>query len=274
RRDSPSLRASWHGDLLAGTTVAIVALPLALAFGVTSGLGARGGLVTAIVAGVVAGVFGGSHVQVSGPTGAMTVVLVPVVASVGPSGVLIVALMAGMLPVIAGAARLGRYAGILPWPVVEGFTVGIALLIFLQEVPSAVGVHKPHGENAAAVAMRSLATWDGHGWAAITVVACVALTMTALPRVHRGLPASLVAVGGATGLAELAHLHVARIGHIPSGLPDLALPHVAAGQIPTLASAVLAVTALAAIESLLSAKVADGMADGERHDPDRELFGQ
>jgi sulfate permease, SulP family len=274
RRDYRSLRASWRGDLLAGVTVAVVALPLALAFGVTSGLGARAGLVTAIVAGIVAGVFGGSHVQVSGPTGAMTVVLVPVVASVGSGGVLIVALLAGILLVIAGAARLGRYAGILPWPVVEGFTVGIALLIFLQQIPSALGVHKPDGENAAAVAVRSLSAWHGHGLAAVGLVALVALAMTLVPRLHRGLPASLVAVAGATALAEIARLHVARIGTIPSELPQLALPNVAPGQIPGLASAVLAVAALAAIESLLSAKVADGMADGERHDPDRELVGQ
>jgi SulP family sulfate permease len=274
RRDYRMLRASWRGDLLAGITVAVVALPLALAFGVTSGLGAQAGLVTAIVAGIVAGVFGGSHVQVSGPTGAMTVVLVPVVASVGPDGVVVVALLAGLVLVIAGAARLGRYAAILPWPVVEGFTVGIALLIFLQQVPSALGVRKPDGENAAAVAARALGVWDGRGWAAIGIVALVGATMALLPRLHRGLPASLVAVGAATGVAELAGLHVARIGEIPRGLAAPALPHIASGELPGLASAVLAVAALAAIESLLSAKVADGMADGERHDPDRELVGQ
>jgi SulP family sulfate permease len=274
RRDYRGLRSSWRRDLLAGVTVAVVALPLALAFGVTSGLGARAGLVTAIVAGIAAGVFGGSNVQVSGPTGAMTVVLVPVVASVGPDGVLIVALLAGLLLILAGAARLGRYAAILPWPVIEGFTVGIALLIFLQQVPSALGVQKPAGENAAAVAVRSLEAWSGHGLETLAVVALVAVVMTGLPRLHRGLPASLVAVAGATVTAELAGLHVARIGAIPSGLPQLAVPHVAAGQVPGLATAVLAVAALAAIESLLSAKVADGMADGERHDPDRELLGQ
>ena len=155
-RDYRGLRGSWRKDLTAGITVAIVALPLALGFGVASGLGARAGIVTAIVAGVVAGIFGGSHLQVSGPTGAMTVVLVPVVASVGPGGVVVVALLAGVLMVVAGIARLGRYAGILPWPVIEGFTAGIAMLIFLQQVPSALGVAKPDGENAAAVAVRAL----------------------------------------------------------------------------------------------------------------------
>lgn len=138
RNDCRGLSRSWRGDLLAGVTVAVVALPLALAFGVASGLGAKAGIVTAIVGGIVAGVFGGSQLQVTGPTGAMTVVLVPVVASFGASGVLVVALLAGLLLVVAGALRLGRYASVLPWPVIEGFTVGIALLIFLQQVPAAL----------------------------------------------------------------------------------------------------------------------------------------
>lgn len=274
RRDYAGLRRAWAIDLLAGVTVAVVALPLALAFGVTSGLGAEAGIVTAIVAGIVAGVFGGSNVQVSGPTGAMTVVLVPVVASVGPGGVLVVALLAGILLAIAGAARLGRYAAILPWPVVEGFTLGIALLIFLQQVPAALGVAKPDGENTAVVAARALAGWGGNEWLALAVVALAVAIMVALPRLQRTLPASLVAVAATTLVAELAHLKVARIGEIPASLPLPHAPDVAFGEMPGLLGAALAVAALAAIESLLSAKVADGMADGARHDPDRELLGQ
>lgn len=274
RRDYHGLRGSWRGDLVAGITVAIVALPLALGFGVASGLGPEAGLVTAIVAGVVAGVFGGSHVQVSGPTGAMTVVLVPLVASVGPGGVALVALLAGVLLVIVGGVRLGRYAGILPWPVVEGFTVGIALLIFLQQVPAALGVAKPDGTNTAAVALRAVTRWDGHGWTALGLVALVAVVMVAMGRLHRGLPASLMAVVVATGLCEVAGLDAARIGHIPSGLPMPTWPSVSSGHLSALVSGVFAVAALAALESLLSAKVADGMADGEDHDPDRELVGQ
>jgi sulfate permease, SulP family len=278
RADYAPLRArgAWRTDLLAAITVAVVALPLALAFGVASGLGAEAGIVTAIVAGVVAGAFGGSDVQVSGPTGAMTVVLVPVVAQLGAGGVALVALLAGLVLVAAGAARLGRYAQILPWPVVEGFTLGIALLIFLQQVPAALGVAKPAGENTAAVAARAVDAWatHAHALAALGLVALVVAIMMVLPRLHRGLPASLIAVGAATAVAQAAHAHVARIGTIPSGLPTPALPDVSAGAASMLASAVLAVAALAAIESLLSAKVADGLADGRPHDPDRELIGQ
>jgi SulP family sulfate permease len=274
RADYRGLRRSWRGDLLAGVSVAVVALPLALGFGVASGLGAEAGIVTAIVAGVVAGAFGGSHVQVSGPTGAMTVVLVPVVASVGPGGVVVVAFLAGLVLIVAGAARLGRYAGVLPWPVVEGFTVGIAALIFLQQVPAALGVRRPDGENTAAVAARATMGWEAEQWATLAIVALVAAIMLVLPRVHRGLPAALMAAGTATAIAEVGDLQVARIGHIPPGLPVPSLPDVSFAEVPGLLSAALAVAALAAIESLLSAKVADGMADGEPHDPDRELVGQ
>lgn len=273
--DYRGLRGSWARDVVAGVTVAVVALPLALGFGVASGLGAQAGLVTAIVAGIVAGACGGSHVQVSGPTGAMTVVLVPVVASVGPEGVAVVALLAGLLLIVAGAARLGRYASILPWPVVEGFTAGIAALIFLQQVPAALGVERPEGENTATVAARAASDWvAAAGWAPLVVVGAVAVTMLALPRLHRALPASLAAVLAGTLVAELIGLDVARIGSIPAALPVPSPPDLALGDLPGLAGAVLAVAALAGIESLLSAKVADGMADTPPHDPDRELAGQ
>jgi SulP family sulfate permease len=274
RHDYAGLSRSWRGDLAAGVTVAVVALPLALAFGVASGLGAEAGIVTAIVAGIVAGIFGGSHLQVSGPTGAMTVVLIPVVAKFGAPGVLVVGLLAGVILVVAGGLRLGRYAGVLPWPVIEGFTLGIALLIFLQEVPAALGVAKPDGSNTAVVAFRAIQEWIGGSFDALAIVALVIVVMVALPRLHRSLPASLIAVAIATLVARLADLPVARIGAIPAGLPTPSLPNIDAGQLPGLLTAVLAVAGLAALESLLSAKVADGLSDSEEHDPDRELVGQ
>jgi SulP family sulfate permease len=275
RADYAGLRTSWRGDLVAGLTVGVVALPLALAFGITTGLGAEAGLITAIVAGLVAAVFGGSSVQVSGPTGAMTVVLVPVVARYGADAVLVVGIMAGLLVVTAAFLRLGRYLAYVPWPVVEGFTVGIAVIIFLQQVPSALGVPKPEGENTALVAAKAVgdATTDGN-LTALAVVVLVAAIMVLLPRLHRSLPASLMAVAAATAIAEVLDLDVGRIGSLPSSLPLPSLPSVAAEDVSALFSAALAVAILAALESLLSAKVADGMSDAGRHDPDRELFGQ
>jgi sulfate permease, SulP family len=275
RSDYGGLASSWKVDLVAGLTVGVVALPLALAFGITTGMGATAGLVTAIVAGFVAAVLGGSSVQVSGPTGAMAVVLVPVVARYGVAAVPAVGILAGAIVIVAALLRLGRYVAFVPWPVIEGFTVGIATLIFLQQVPSALGVAKPKGENTAVVAARALARSFGHGnIAALVVVAITVATMVAVPRLHRALPSSLIAVGVTTLVAKLAHLDAARIGAIPSSLPAPALPHLSADTISGLLSAALAVAALAALESLLSAKVADGMADTTRSDPDRELFGQ
>lgn len=276
REDYSGLRRSWRGDVVAGLTVGVVALPLALAFGITTGLGAQAGLVTAIVAGFVAALFGGSSFQVSGPTGAMTVVLVPIVARYGVDAVYLVGAMAGVLVLVSAFARLGRFLAYIPWPVVEGFTVGIACIIFLQQVPAALGVPKPEGENTVVVAVRAVGdALAGNGTpAALALVLVVLAVMVALPRVHRSLPASLLAVVVATLVARIGDLDVARIGSLPSSLPLPALPDVSVQRVSDLFGAAFAVAALAAIESLLSAKVADGMADTRRHDPDRELFGQ
>ncbi|MFG1647396.1 SulP family inorganic anion transporter [Amycolatopsis sp. NPDC049252] len=271
----PVLRA----DLLAGVTVGVVALPLALAFGVSSGAGPAAGLATAVVAGIVAAVFGGSPVQVSGPTGAMAVVLAPIVAAHGASSVAVVAVLAGLVVLVAGIARLGRLVAYLPWPVVEGFTVGIACIIFLQQVPSSVGTTAPPGRNpllAAMAAVAHAATGATAAWAA-AVVALVAVLMLALPKLHRGIPASLVAVTVVTVAAEILHAPLPRIGSLPSVLAP-ALPSFTPGVIRDLAGAVVAVAALAAIESLLSARVAATMSRGGSPvgptRPDRELAGQ
>lgn len=275
RSDYAGLAGSWRTDVIAGLTVGIVALPLALAFGITTGLGAEAGIITAIVAGLVAGAFGGSNVQVSGPTGAMTVVLVPVVAQHGPDGVMVVGIMAGALVVTAALLRMGRYLAYVPWPVIEGFTVGIAVIIFLQQVPAALGVNKPDGENTALVALRALADATSAGQlAALALVALVAAVMVVGPRLSRTLPSSLLAVAAATIVAELLDLDVERIGRLPGSLPTPSLPSIGSARLNDLLSAAIAVAILAALESLLSAKVADGMADGSPHDPDRELFGQ
>ncbi len=275
RSDYAPAATSWKRDVVAGITVGVVALPLALAFGITTGLGASAGLMTAIVAGFVAAVFGGSSVSVSGPTGAMTVVLVPIVSRYGVDAVFLVGIMAGLLMLVAAFARLGRYLAYIPWPVIEGFTIGIAAIIFLQQVPAALGVAKPDGENTAAVAGRAVrdALDDGR-LAAVGLVALVAVVMLLAPRLHKALPVSLLAVIVATLVSRLAHLDVARIGRLPDSLPVPSLPTVSTTRISELFGAAFAVALLGALESLLSAKVADGMVDTGRHDPDRELFGQ
>ena len=195
RRDYDGLRSSWKTDLLAGITVGIVALPLALAFGVSSGVGAEAGLITAVVAGLVAAVMGGSHVQVSGPTGAMVVVLAPVVAVHGAGSIALVSLMAGLLVVALGISGLGRAVAFIPWPVVEGFTLGIAAIIFLQQVPDGHRHRGIPGHNTllAAVESASQATLPTV-LQTLGVVAVVAAVMLLLPKLNKALPASLIAV--------------------------------------------------------------------------------
>src|SRR4051794_10070241 len=275
RGDYSGLSRSWRTDVLAGFTVGGVALPLALAFGITTGLGAAAGPPTAIVAGLGAGGFGGSDPQVSGPTGAMTVVLVPLVARFGASSVILVGVMAGVLVVAAGLFRVGRVLAYVPWPVIEGFTLGIAVIIFLQQVPAALGVPKPGGENTAVIAANAVGNSVGTGsFAAVALVAIVVAVMVVAPWIHRALPASLLAVIIATLVPMITGWNVATIGALPSAMPKLSLPSVELGDLSQYLGPAFAVALLAAIESLLSAKVADGMADGPRHNPDRELFGQ
>ncbi|KWX21204.1 MFS transporter [Mycolicibacterium wolinskyi] len=275
RRDYSDLPRSWRQDVLAGITVGVVALPLALAFGISSGVGAAAGLITAVVAGLVAAVFGGSHVQVSGPTGAMAVVLAPIVATHGLGSIALVTVVAGVLVLAAGVTGLGRAVTFIPWPVIEGFTLGIAAIIFLQQVPAALAQQTPAGQRTLTAAVTVLANADwSQAVKTLAVVALVAVLMIALPKLHRAIPESLTAVIAATVVAVTLHLPVASIGDLPSHLPVPVLPHADASALRALLGAALAIAALAAIESLLSARVAATMSPTGPYDPDRELVGQ
>lgn len=274
-KDYRALKRTWRGDIVAGVTVGIVALPLALAFGVSSGAGAESGLVTAVIAGLIAAVFGGSNIQVSGPTGAMVVVLGPIVVSHGVGAVAVVSLMAGVVVVVAGLLRLGRLVAIIPWPVIEGFTLGIAAIIFLQQVPAALGVKPGASSNAFLAAIESFGGihWSTVAWSFACVVV-VAVIMVVGPRIHRQLPWSIIAIVAVTVVATLASLPLARIGELPSALPAPSMPALDWSTLVALAGPALTVAALAAIESLLSARVGAGLADTGAYDPDRELVGQ
>jgi SulP family sulfate permease len=274
RADWAAVRRNPRGDLIAGLTVAIVALPLALAFGVASGLGARAGLMTAIVAGALAAVFGGSNLQVSGPTGAMTVVLIPVAHRFGANGVLMVGMLAGAILILAAFSGLGRAARYLPSPVIEGFTAGIAVVIVLQQVPAMLGTNGT-GSKAWQSAFDALRHYAHHPrpWSIIVALTVASLILIGV-RWRPAIPTSLAVVALATAIVHIAHLDVAQLGSLPSGIPAPNLGFFHAGLIGALAPSALAVAALGALESLLSATVADGMTVGQQHDPDRELFGQ
>ncbi|WP_233429737.1 MULTISPECIES: SulP family inorganic anion transporter [Nocardia] len=270
----PALRTPGP-DLLSGLIVALVALPLALGFGISSGLGAAAGLTTAVVAGIVAAIFGGSRFQVSGPTGAMTVVLVPIVHQHGGGGVLAVGLMAGIVLVALAVAGAGRAVRYMPAPVIEGFTAGIAVVIALQQFPNALGIAHAHGDKVWQSAYDAVRQYISQPHLAPVVIAvAVAAVMLVGGRFLPKLPFALLAVAGATVVVAVFDIPTAAIGALPSGLSAPTLNFLDWGSLGSLVAPALAVAALGALESLLSATAADAMAVGTRHDPDRELFGQ
>ncbi|HET9027112.1 MAG TPA: SulP family inorganic anion transporter [Trueperaceae bacterium] len=266
-------------DVLAGVTVAFVALPLALGFGVTAGAGATAGIVTAIVAGVVAAVFGGSNFQVTGPTGAMTAVLLPIVAHHGPGALPILGIGAGLILIALGLAGIGRYVRFIPWPVVTGFTNGIAVIIFLQQLPNVLGVKAPLGESIVFIAIQTVREYvaqPSYLPAVIALITVAAMLGWGRVKLLSVVPASMAALVIVTLISLLPPFaDLARIGEIPRSLPLPMLPDLAlSGAWVDLSRGAIAIAILAALESLLCAVVADGMTVGEKHDPDRELFGQ
>jgi sulfate permease, SulP family len=275
RPDLLAMARQPRRDLIAGLTVAVVALPLALGFGISSGLGAAAGLTTAVIAGAIAAAFGGSNLQVSGPTGAMTVVLVPIMHAHGANGVLTVGLMAGLILIGLAVARAGQYMAYVPASVVEGFTLGIACVIGLQQLPAALGVDKPDSDQVVVLAARAVGEFAQQpNWTAAAITAGVAALILVGGRWRPSLPFSLLAVIAGTLLVDATGLNAARIGTLPSGLSAPSLSFLNLSTLSTLAGPAVAIAALAALESLLSAAVADGMGVSHKHDPDRELFGQ
>ncbi|MCO5972656.1 SulP family inorganic anion transporter [Actinoallomurus soli] len=275
RADFEAMRRHPRRDVVAGLSVAVVALPLALAYGASSGLGARAGLATAVVAGALAAIFGGGALQVSGPTGAMTVVLIPVVHRFGPGGVMLAGAMAGVVLIAAALARVGRFARCVPAAVVEGFAVGVAVVIALQQVPAALGLRAHHHDKVWRDAVRAVADYTHEVRPAplLMAAAVAAVVMTGnrwLPKV----PFPLVAIGVATLVAEVFPLGLRRIGSVPAGLPAPSLGFLHPDLVAALLPSALAIAVLAALEGLLSAAVVDAMGGDRPSDPDRELFGQ
>lgn len=266
----------WRGDLAGGLTAAVVALPLALAFAVASGVEPKAGLYTAIVAGIVAAVFGGSPVQITGPTGAMAVVLIGIVTKYGIEKVWIAGVMAGIIQVALGVAKLGRLVKFIPYPVTAGFTNGIAVIIFCGQLNNFFGLQLPRSEHFLPGLWQTFTHWEGLNFEAVGLATVVILTKLFWTRITTAIPGSLVGLVLATAIASFFHLDVPTIGSIPQSLPmPQGIPH---GNdfrlIRELINPALALAALGSIESLLSAVVADGMTVSEKHNSDRELIGQ
>lgn len=268
--------AHWRGDLTGGVTAAVVALPLALAFAVASGVDPKAGLYTAIVAGIIAAVFGGSPVQITGPTGAMAVILVGIVAKYGIEKVWIAGVLAGIIQIALGIAKLGRLVKFIPYPVTAGFTNGIAVIIFCGQLNNFFGLQLPRSEHFLPGLWQTVTHLEGLNWAAVGLAMVVIVIKLFWARITTTIPGSLVGLVLATAIASFFHLDVPTIGAIPQSLPlPQSIPHWNDfGLIRELINPALALAALGSIESLLSAVVADGMTVSEKHNSDRELIGQ
>lgn len=265
-------------DLLAGITVGLVALPLAMAFGIASGVTPQAGLYTAVVAGFLISALGGSRTQIGGPTGAFVVIVAGIVARFGLSGLAMVTVMAGILLLIMGFTGLGATVRFIPRMVVIGFTNGIAVLIASTQIKDFFGLRTPPVPSEFFPRMRVLTTHFGtlNPYALTLGVGALAILLI-LPRVTRRIPASIVAVLVCTAVSAALHLPVetigTRFGGIPRGLPPFAMPDFHSEHILPLMPAAFTVAMLAALESMLSAVVADGMT-GDRHNPNVELVAQ
>ena len=277
----PNSKTDLVKDLIAGTTVAIVALPLAIGFGITSGMGASAGIATAIIAGFLAALFGGSKFQVSGPTGAMTVVLIPVISEFGVQAIPALGVLAGIGLILLSVLRLGSLINSVPHAVVEGFTAGIAVVIALQQLPLALGVEKGEGERTLQIALSTLkgATEIGLSWPTLFVLVLTLLIKFNIVKiivkfgVKPYIPASFLALLLSSTVVQLLSLDVDRIGEIPRNIMVSTFP--VWSNVPSLILPALAITALAAIESLLAARVADDLAKSDKKfDPNQELVGQ
>lgn len=286
RRWRPALIDSLNGyrrqdaaaDITAGVTVGLVALPLAMAFGIASGVTPQAGIYTAIAGGFIVSALGGSRLQIGGPTGAFVVIVAGIIAQHGLSGLLMVTMMAGGILLFLGVTGLGQAVKFIPRPVVLGFTNGIALLIASTQIKDALGLRMPGNPSAFFERMAAI----GHSLPTVSWTAC-ALTLLSLalvllvPRRFPRLPGSIAALIAGTAAVTMFGLPVETIGSafggIPSGLPTFAVPAFRADLIVPLLPSALTVALLAAVESLLSAVVADTMS-GDRHNANAELVAQ
>jgi SulP family sulfate permease len=270
-------RRALTADLVAGVTVGVVALPLAMAFGIASGVTPEAGIYTAIVGGFLVSLLGGSRIQIGGPTGAFVIIVASIVAEHGMSGLLMVTMMAGVILVVLAVTGLGQAVKFIPRPVVLGFTNGIALLIASTQIKDFLGLSLDAPSEFFA---RMEAIAHGIGTvnpAAVALGAGSLVLVLGVPRLLPRVPGSIVALVTGTAVVAVLELPVATIGTvfggIPSGLPSFAVPAFRADLIIPLFPAAFTVAVLAAVESLLSAVVADSMT-GDRHNSSAELMAQ
>ena len=273
-------REHWSSNLLAGFVVGVVALPLAMAFAIASGAKPEQGIYTAIIGGTLVSLFGGSRLQIAGPTGAFVVILAGVTAKHGIDGLQIATFMAGLILLALGLAKLGGIIRYIPDPVITGFTAGIGVIIFVGQCRFFLGLPPTGGEHLHEKVWYLLQALPQVHWKTVLIAVISLSAVVFAPRLPllKRVPGPLLALLLATALQSTVHFEgVATIGSafggIPRGLPNFAIPVVTLPRILELLGPAFAIAMLGAIESLLSAVVADGMA-GTRHDSNQELVGQ
>ncbi len=271
-------RQDLISDLIAGVTVGLVALPLAMAFGIASGVTPQAGIYTAVVAGLLISALGGSRLQIGGPTGAFVVIVAGIIAAHGVSGLLMVTIMAGVILIIMAVTGLGAAVKYIPRPVTIGFTNGIAILIASTQIKDFLGLETGAVPSEFVLRMHVLTnSLSTVHWPALLVAIGSLLIILILPRLTKRVPGSIVALVLATLAVAAFGLPVETIGSkfggIPTGLPHVSLPQFRPDLIVPLLPAAVTVAMLAAIESLLSAVVADGMS-GDKHNSNVELLAQ
>ncbi len=271
-------RFTFGYDLLSGITVGLVALPLAMAFSIASGLPPQSGIYCAIVTGFLISALGGSRCQVGGPTGAFVVVIAGIVAKHGVDGLFMCTMMAGVLLVILGATGLGTAVKFIPRPVVVGFTNGIAVLIASTQIKDFLGLRVDQVPGDFVGRMRALgAHLDTTNAVALVMASAAVVTIVLTRKYAPRISGSVLVLVVGTAAAFALHLPVetvgTRFGGIPAGLPHFQIPALRLDLVPGLLSSVLTITMLGAIESLMSAVVADRMS-GDRHNPNVELIAQ
>lgn len=271
-------RSQFTSDAVAGVIVGVVALPLAIAFAIASGVTPDRGLYTAIIAGFLISALGGSRVQIGGPTGAFVVIVYGIVQKYGIDGLVVATIMAGVILIVLGVARLGAAIKFIPHPVVVGFTSGIAVIIFSSQVKDFLGLRMGEVPAEFIPKWRAFAA-NFHSVNPYTIGVSLGalLIMVLWPRVSRRIPGPFVALIVTTLLANLLHFPVetigTRFGAISASLPHPVIPHVMLPQLRGLVAPAFTIALLAAVESLLSAVVADGMIGG-RHRSNMELVAQ
>jgi sulfate permease, SulP family len=265
-------------DLIAGLTVGLVALPLAMAFAIASGVPPQAGLYTAVVAGFLISALGGSRTQIGGPTGAFVVIVAGIVVKFGLGGLALVGIMAGILLLVMGFTGLGTAVKYIPRPVTIGFTNGIALLIGSTQIKDFLGLTTPPVPSEFLARIRMLVHYIGTTrWQTIAVAVTSLAIILLWPRLTKRVPGSIIALLLSTAAVAGFHLPIETIGSkfggIPQGFPHFALPNFQAAHILPLLPSAFTVALLAAVESLLSAVVADGMS-GDHHNSNMELVAQ